>query len=48
MTRLEELTARLDNLNKNGGLPRDDWYMMLLTDIAVSLATIADELKEVE
>ena len=45
MTRVENLRETIDNLNRNG-YRKDDWQLVLLTDIALSLATIADTLKE--
>lgn len=45
MTRVENLREVIDNLNRNG-YRQADWQLMLLTDIALSLATIADTLKE--
>ena len=45
MSRYSELRKGLEATNQNGGVSRDEWYMFLLTDMAVSLAVIADQLK---
>ena len=45
MSRYSELRKGLEARNQNGGASRDEWYMFLLTDMAVSLAVIADQLK---
>lgn len=46
MSRREDLEKLLDSGNADGGMSIETWEMYLLTDIAVSLATIADELEE--
>lgn len=46
MSRRDEFLNGLNKTNRNGGVPADEWQMFLLTDIALSLATIADTLKE--
>lgn len=40
--RLEELTNDIEKLNDNGGNTRNEWILFLLTQINISLATIAD------
>lgn len=45
MTRVENLRETIDTLSRNG-YRQADCQLMLLTDIALSLATIADTLKE--
>lgn len=42
MSRLKNLQEACAENNKNGGLNKDQWIMFLLTDIAISLATISD------
>lgn len=42
MGRLEELTNDIEKLNDNGGNTRNEWILFLLTQINISLATIAD------
>lgn len=42
MGRLEELIRSVENINKNGGVPKDEWIQFQLTHINLSLATIAD------
>lgn len=46
MTNREELKAAIDNLNSNGGVPKEQWNIVLLTSIANSLAIIADALTD--
>lgn len=46
MTRIEQLTKALEIQNENGGASNEQWMVWLLTDIAVSLANIADRLAE--
>ena len=42
MSRLNDLQEAIANQNSKGGIPSDRWVTLLLTDIALSLATIAD------
>ena len=42
MSRLNDLQEAIANQNSKGGIPSDKWMVFLLTDIALSLATIAD------
>lgn len=42
MTRIEQLTKALEKQNMQGGAPTEQWMVWLLTNIAVSLANIAD------
>ncbi len=44
MTRYEDLIETMNKQNKNGA-NYEEWLLMLLTDIAMSLAVIADEVK---
>lgn len=44
MSRYEELMTALDKQNKCGGAEYNEWMMFLATDIAMSLAKIADAL----
>lgn len=44
MSRVDEVMNLVKQGNRNGGIPKDDWIIQLLTAIAVSLATIADTL----
>lgn len=44
MSRYEELMTALDKQNKCGGAEYNEWMMFLATDIAMSLAKIADVL----
>lgn len=44
MSRYEELMTVLDKQNKCGGAEYNEWMMFLATDIAMSLAKIADAL----
>lgn len=46
MTRIEQLTKALEKANMQGGASNEQWIVWLLTDIAVSLANIADRLTE--
>lgn len=46
MGRLEKLTNDLEEINDNGGYSKDNWILFFLTNINVSLATIADCLSE--
>lgn len=46
MTRIEQLTKALEKQNMQGGASNEQWMVWLLTDIAVSLANIADRLVE--
>lgn len=46
MTNREELKAVIDNLNSDGGVPKAQWNIVLLTSIANSLAIIADALTD--
>lgn len=46
MTRIEQLTKALEKQNMQGGASNEQWMVWLLTDIAVSLANIADKLAE--
>lgn len=46
MTRIEQLTKALEKQNMQGGASNEQWMVWLLTDIAVSLANIADRLAE--
>ena len=46
MTRIEQLTKALEKQNMQGGASYEQWMVWLLTDIAVSLANIADRLAE--
>lgn len=48
MNRVEELTKELKQLNETTGecTSVHTWYIKLLTDIAMSLAVIADALKK--
>ena len=42
MSRLNDLQEAIANQNSKGGIPSDKWMVFLLTDIALSLATITD------
>lgn len=42
MSRLENLQDAIARQNRKGGIPFDRWVTLLLMDIALSLATIAD------
>ena len=44
MSRYENLIKRVNDKNQNGA-SYNEWLLMLLTDIAMSLAVIADEAK---
>ena len=44
MSRYKELTNAIANQNRQGGIEHKKWMTFLLTDIALSLATIADAL----
>ena len=46
MSRRDEFLNGLNKTNRNGGVSADEWQMFLLTDITLSLATIADALEE--
>lgn len=46
MGRVENFTKSLEDLNKGGGANAVKCTLLLLTDIALSLATIADALTE--
>ena len=48
MSRKEHLTKAIEDLNKGGGANAVKCILLLLTDIALSLATIADALTEKE
>lgn len=47
MTRTEELQKGIDEANKER-TSKDQWYLLILTDIAYSLAVIADKMTEGE
>ena len=42
MSRLNNLQEAIANQNKNGGLPFEKWMVLLLSEIALSLAAITD------
>ena len=42
MSRLNDLQDAIDNQNSKGGMPFNRWVTLLLMNIALSLATIAD------
>ena len=42
MSRLNDLQEAIANQNSEGGISSDKWVVLLLTHIALSLATIAD------
>lgn len=46
MTNREVLKAVIDNMNSDGGVPKEQYNTLLLTSIADSLATIADALTD--
>lgn len=46
MSRKEEFIDYLKERNKDGGMSHQQWVPCLLTDIALSLAVIADALTE--
>ncbi len=46
MTNREVLKAVIDNMNSDGGVPKEQWNILLLTSIANSLAIIADALTD--
>lgn len=46
MSRYKEFTDAIADQNRHGGVEYKKWIMFLLTDIALSLATIADALTE--
>jgi len=46
MTSRETLRAVIDNMNSDGGIPKEQWNILLLTSIANSLAIIADALTD--
>lgn len=46
MTSRETLRAVIDNMNSDGGVPKEQWNIVLLTSIANSLAIIADALTD--
>ena len=46
MSRVKELAAKINEANAEGGLPDEQWNLLLLTDMAKSLATIVDALSE--
>ena len=46
MSRLENFQEACAENNKNGGMNKDQWIMFLLTDIAISLATISDAMTD--
>lgn len=48
MSRYKEFTDAMAEQNRQGGISYEKWIMFLLTDIALSLATIADALTEAE
>ena len=45
MSRYREFTDAIANQNMHGGIDYEKWITFLLTDIALSLATIADALE---
>lgn len=46
MSRLEELNNGLDNIEKSNGMAYPKWMVFLLSDIAKSLAVIADKMTD--
>ena len=48
MSRLNDLQEAIANQNSKGGIPSDKWMVFLLTDIALSLATITDAMTREE
>ena len=46
MSRLKQFQEACAEHNKNGGMNKDQWIMFLLTDIAISLATISDAMTD--
>ena len=42
MSRLNDLQDAIANQNSEGGISSDKWVVLLLTHIALSLATITD------
>lgn len=44
--RYKKLNEAIADGNIKGGMSFENWIMLLLTDIALSLATISDTLKE--
>lgn len=46
MSRYKELNKAIADSNTEGGMTFEKWVMLLLTDIALSLATISDTLTE--
>ena len=44
--RYKELNKAIADNNTKGGMSFEKWIMLLLTDIALSLATISDALTE--
>ena len=46
MSRYKELNKAISDSNTKGGMTFEKWVMLLLTDIALSLATISDTLTE--
>lgn len=46
MSRYKEFTDAIASQNRQGGIDYEKWITFLLTDIALSLATIADVLTE--
>lgn len=48
MSRYKEFTDAIAKQNRQGGVGYEKWIMFILTDIALSLATIADVLTKAE
>ena len=46
MSRYKELIESISKQNTNGGISFEKWTTFLLTDLAISLAVIADALVE--
>lgn len=46
MTKQEQLRNSVDKLNTQNGSGYKDWILLLLTSIADSIATIADDLSD--
>ena len=46
MSNRETLKDVVDKMNSDGGVPQEQWYTILLTSIANSLAIIADVLTD--
>ena len=45
MSRVKEFDDVCKDANKNGGMNKTEWTLLLLTDIALSLARIVDALE---